>query len=344
MLRSSLSALWLARAAVLLVIFTTRGRAEDTVQPLTFTYQTFASGQVETTSFTYTLPASDISSSSSSKKSSKTGTPAHIPTSYSLNSADLAYPTFANITGPISEDSPAPGIANASTLANDAIKLVALFMHANETNCNECKSVMSTVKKRMEVQQETLRDIAIPFCSAIPALPYNECVGLLTVGSTDVGAAFAAMDMDGTDGQLVCAYMFGLCQLPPPPPVNTTALFNGTTKPKAKTLTPSKKDPLRVLHISDYHLDLRYVVGSEANCPSQLGGTVCCRVYPYTNVSASVDEPASLFGNYLCDTPDALATSVFRGTYLKRLLFVDLLLKLTQRPHRCSKGHWQDLG
>jgi sphingomyelin phosphodiesterase len=41
--------------------------------------------------------------------------------------------------------------------------------------------------------------------------------------------------------------------------------------------------------------------------------SVCCRVFPYTNVSVPIIEPASLFGNYLCDTPEPLATSVFRN-------------------------------
>jgi sphingomyelin phosphodiesterase len=41
--------------------------------------------------------------------------------------------------------------------------------------------------------------------------------------------------------------------------------------------------------------------------------SVCCRVFPYTNVSVPIIEPASLFGNYLCDTPEPLATSVFRS-------------------------------
>ena len=82
------------------------------------------------------------------------------------------------------------------------------------------------------------------------------------------------MQMSGDDGQILCAYMFGTCDLPPVPKLNQTALFKGTTKPPPKPLKPCKKEPLKVLHFSDYHLDQRYVVGSEANC----GGSLCCRV------------------------------------------------------------------
>lgn len=115
--------------------------------------------------------------------------------------------------------------------------------------------------------------------------------------------------MAGDDGQLLCAYMFGLCDLPPVPPLDLNTLFKGTTKPPPKELKPSGKKPLKILHFSDYHLDLRYVVGSEANC----GGEMCCRVFPYSNTSAAINTRASLFGNYQCDTPQALATSVFRA-------------------------------
>lgn len=119
------------------------------------------------------------------------------------------------------------------------------------------------------------------------------------------------MNITGDDGTLLCAYMFGLCPLPAPPAVDANTLFKGKAqKPAPAQLSPSKKQPLKILHFSDYHLDPRYVVGSEASCGV---GTLCCRVFPYTNTSAPVSLPASLFGDYLCDTPEALATSVFRA-------------------------------
>jgi len=99
--------------------------------------------------------------------------------------------------------------------------------------------------------------------------------------------------MLGVEGQTLCAFMFGTCDLPAPPELDLATLFKGKTeKPAPRALKTCKKEPLKVLHISDYHLDMRYVVGSEANCT----GNLCC-----------------IFGNYLCDTPEALGTSVFRN-------------------------------
>ncbi|GAB7354438.1 hypothetical protein MBLNU459_g4927t2 [Dothideomycetes sp. NU459] len=169
---------------------------------------------------------------------------------------------------------------------------------------------MSTVVDSMKVQQELLFNIAVPFCAPLAGiLPTGICLGLLRVAANDIGGIFPAMDMQGIDGQTLCAFMFGTCDLSAPPKLDLGTLFKNTTKPAPKVLAPGKRDPLKVLHISDYHLDLRYVVGSEASC----GGALCCRVFPYTNVSIPIKEPASLFGNYQCDTPEALATSVFRS-------------------------------
>lgn len=279
--------------------------AEDTASPLTFTYLTFTDKSVATTSTTYSAKSSATDNADGSKKH-----PHHTPTSYTVNPADNAYPTFSNVTGPLATGSPGSGLPNVTVLAGETLLLVSQLKAASAANCQTCKNAFSLVAARMKVEQETLSDIAIPFCQALSQiLPFPICIGLVKIGSTDIGGIFPAMDMQGTDGQLLCAFMFGSCDLPPPPPLDLNKLFKGTKKPPPRKIEPSKREPLKVLHISDYHLDMRYVVGSEANC----SGPLCCRVFPYTDVSAPIKEPASLFGNYLCDTPEALATSVFRG-------------------------------
>jgi hypothetical protein len=78
------------------------------------------------------------------------------------------------------------------------------------------------------------------------------------------------MDRGGDDGQTLCAFMFGSCAVPAPPKLDLDTLFKGTKKPAPRALTHCKKTPLKVFHISDYHLDPRYVVGSEAMCTGPL--------------------------------------------------------------------------
>ena len=68
---------------------------------------------------------------------------------------------------------------------------------------------------------------------------------------------------------------------------------------------------MNVLHLSDWHLDPRYDIGSEANCTDYL----CCRPYSVNDdlqtIRANASVPASRFGYLHCDTPADLALSVF---------------------------------
>ena len=277
-------------------------QAQGSTSELAYTFQTLTFGEVQTTAITYTM----------------TPTPTSCPcpesataTQYTLDPSVLAYPVYQNASPAEASSAPGPGLYNATDFINNAVKLVGLFQNANSTNCQTCKDVMTQVANTFRARQETLSIIAEPFCQAVTAvIPFNICLGLFHVGSTDVGAIFPAMDMQGEDGQTACAFIFGLCSLPAPPKLDLDHLFKGTTKPPPKELTSSGKDPLKVLHISDYHLDERFVVGSEASCGD---GQVCCRVFPYTDTSSPINASAQLFGNYLCDTPEPLATSVFRS-------------------------------
>ncbi|KAI7598497.1 sphingomyelin phosphodiesterase-like protein, partial [Hortaea werneckii] len=91
--------------------------------------------------------------------------------------------------------------------------------------------------------------------------------------------------------------------------VDTTKLF-----PKPKPVNASRPKPsgerLKVLHMSDFHIDPRYKVGSEGNCTSGL----CCR----SNVenedlsTGDISYPAPLYGYYQCDTPP-LAWTIYTG-------------------------------
>lgn len=225
---------------------------------LTFTYMTLQNGEVSTVTTAY--PG----------KTTTTATAGAGTTRYEVNPSDLAYPAFPSIAPAIAEAPAAPGLPNATVFSQLGLKLIGLGQQANSTNCRLCQDTMATLQKSLMVDQELLGRIAVPFCETLPFIPMGICVGLFKVGSTDVGAVFGswAMDMHRDDGRLLCSYLFGLCELPAPPYLDTKKLFKNTTKPASKALTPSTKPPLKVLHISDYHLDLRYVVGSEADCSS----------------------------------------------------------------------------
>lgn len=70
-------------------------------------------------------------------------------------------------------------------------------------------------------------------------------------------------------------------------------------------------ETFEVLHLSDWHLDPRYDIGSEGNCSQYL----CCRPYSTNTVldttSVNASQPASRFGSLYCDSPPDLALSAF---------------------------------
>ena len=93
-------------------------------------------------------------------------------------------------------------------------------------------------------------------------------------------------------------------------PLNTKRLF-----PKPKPADPQRPEAsgkrVKVMHLSDMHLDPRYFATAEANCSSGL----CCR----TNAdnkdapAGKVLQPAPLYGAFKCDSPYDLIGAALRA-------------------------------
>jgi sphingomyelin phosphodiesterase len=83
-------------------------------------------------------------------------------------------------------------------------------------------------------------------------------------------------------------------------------------KPSRALVAPEPAgETLTVLHLSDFHLDPRFDIGSEANCSNYM----CCRpnsvITGHDPAKSSYSEPASRFGAYKCDSSPDLALSAF---------------------------------
>ncbi|KAF8274298.1 sphingomyelin phosphodiesterase [Lactarius quietus] len=138
----------------------------------------------------------------------------------------------------------------------------------------------------------------------------NTTYGATTYGSV-LTQVFANADIAGYDGRMICqGFIAKSCTLPPTPPLNLTGWF---AKPKPNPL-PSPKQPsgerLKVLHLSDFHIDPRYATSSEANCTSGL----CCRANNYNSHSLNVTLlPAPRYGSFKCDSPFSLAVAALEA-------------------------------
>ncbi|QNP96369.1 Putative sphingomyelin phosphodiesterase asm-3 [Yarrowia lipolytica] len=118
---------------------------------------------------------------------------------------------------------------------------------------------------------------------------------------------FTLMDAFGLDGQALCNGFAPLtCDRVQVPVPDLSSWW--PEKPKnPKKIESSYNETFNVLHISDFHLDLRYTPGQEAWCDDYM----CCTVESHNvaAIAAGLNRtvlPAQKLGSYHCDLPEAL--------------------------------------
>ena len=141
------------------------------------------------------------------------------------------------------------------------------------------------------------------------------------------------------DMDYFCASRLGVtdCSYPAPIQINPSDWFS-TSKPANATVPKPSGQTFKVLHFSDWHLDPRYSVGSEANCTS---GDPCCRTTNWNSESPTIPlEPASRFGAYSCDTPGDLGLSAFQN--MRQVLnFSEVEMAIFTGDLISHDAHWE---
>ncbi|KIX93449.1 uncharacterized protein Z520_10868 [Fonsecaea multimorphosa CBS 102226] len=119
---------------------------------------------------------------------------------------------------------------------------------------------------------------------------------------------FSKMSLATGDMHYWCSINYEFCEVQPPVLIDEDFYFD--PKPESANLAPEPSGhTFNVLHLSDWHLDPRYDIGSESNCSDYM----CCRPYSVNRElltdSHNASIPASRFGSFLCDSPADLALS-----------------------------------
>ncbi|KUJ19694.1 uncharacterized protein LY89DRAFT_580202 [Mollisia scopiformis] len=165
---------------------------------------------------------------------------------------------------------------------------------------------VSTIVNLLIRSCETFTEV---YDSIYAATCYEEYSGIGGTGPY-LAQLFAKMSMATNDMQGYCYYNWEVCDQPATIAINETAYFKPKLANRTTAPTPSGTT-IDVLHLSDWHLDPRYDIGSEANCSDYL----CCRPYSVNDdlgtTSANASVPASRFGYLYCDSPPDLALSAF---------------------------------
>ncbi|KIK96557.1 hypothetical protein PAXRUDRAFT_825836 [Paxillus rubicundulus Ve08.2h10] len=208
---------------------------------------------------------------------------------------------------------PLPPVASPSKLLEQAVtqvKSISVNSIFGTNQCARCQASLEVAKFLALSAPDQGSNLAVALCEYFNHSSTCEATyGPLALGPI-LTQVLSYADVGGYDGQLLCAQYLGLCSYPPTLPLNTTGWF---AKPKPNPLPPPKQpsgERLKVLHLSDLHIDPRYANGAEANCTSGL----CCRENAYNSHSPQTPLlPAPRFGYFLCDSPYSLITAILEA-------------------------------
>ena len=180
-------------------------------------------------------------------------------------------------------------------------------------NCSKCQASLGVGKVLAQNAPTKVPSLLVQLCETFKFASNATCEDDYAAGS--FGAIWtqvlALADVSGLDGQYICNDLSkNFCLALKVSPLDTSGLFPKPKSANVSMLAASGKR-VKVLHLSDFHIDPRYSAGSEANCSSGL----CCR----TNVHATgasigqISLPAPLYGAYECDTPYYLGLAALQA-------------------------------
>ncbi|GAM83788.1 hypothetical protein ANO11243_017780 [Dothideomycetidae sp. 11243] len=142
-------------------------------------------------------------------------------------------------------------------------------------------------------------------CAGCDAEDPDVCTGAIGSEGPILAADLRGMTIPSTTSQLFCITLAGLCDYPPVDPY--TIPFPTPNPPGSCPASPSGQTPIKVVHISDIHIDPAYEVGANANCTKP----ICCRPYTTADSPGNNNDPAGPYGNTKCDAPVSLEESMY---------------------------------
>jgi hypothetical protein len=213
----------------------------------------------------------------------------------------VVYPVPSTTLSPAAAQSLiASVVANVSKIVSDTTL----------SNCTKCHNALTAAKPAALLAPSLVPEAMVSFCKASKFFSNATCeenFEASTFGAVWTQILFFA-NVSGLDGQYICNSISStFCPRPTTSPLNITGLFPKPKPAKPKTWH-SSGNRVKVLHMSDFHIDPRYSASSEANCTSGL----CCRTDNF-NVKGQVLLPAALYGSFKCDTPYDLGLAALQA-------------------------------
>jgi len=250
-------------------------------------------------------------------------------------------------------------------LTHDLFNLAGQLFRLDGTTsltCNLCRAGLSTLQAMAHMKPELVPDVLTAACKAFDLLGKfhlaQQCSLTFAAGMyggpiTQV-MSYGNFSGSAPDATLVCAQIpMHFC---PWPSEDLTEEFldnwfyHARQKPQhvverwaEKKKKGCTRQPLRVPHFSDIHVDGRYMVGAESNCTSA-ETKYCCHSVSFNEnywnkdrveqgklPRANISVPAGYWGELTCDAPwslaaDAIETIGSMGPYDLALFTGDLVV------------------
>lgn len=180
--------------------------------------------------------------------------------------------------------------------------------------CGVCQSVVSQFLEMRRVELlsvQAMKNLALEMCVDFEIQSEEVCHGIIEFNAPSI--AFIVDSRPELTADTVCKLLLdiGNCLNP----IKTDQLdfvveIDNTTisaTAKAGDATKEKLDELQIVHLTDIHLDLKYMVGAFSDCDE----FACCReVDTSENDTESV---AGVWGDYRsCDTPVKAVENAFQ--------------------------------
>lgn len=175
-----------------------------------------------------------------------------------------------------------PGISGktAQEIVNAALAEITSLIHDTDSgltdNCSKCVAALAVGQLAVKAVPELAADAFVQLCTSTGFQSASSCQS--NFASDTFGSIWtqvlALADVTGLDGKYICNQLSGsFCPTQGVDYTTNIASLFPKPKPANPKVPKASGKTVKVLHLSDFHLDARYDVGAEGNCASGL----CCR-------------------------------------------------------------------
>lgn len=157
----------------------------------------------------------------------------------------------------------------------DLVDQLALSIE-NLSTCASCRALLIPLISIAHLGDQKLLSTLVAFCTGLGIQDPDVCRGALGAQAPILAHSLRSMSLNGPAATLFCAKTFGLCEDPPvrdwhhifplsqqlQPNLSATQRSPNNIHPHSPSASQSKTKPetLKVIHISDLHIDREYTV------------------------------------------------------------------------------------